>query len=245
MSQGIGVPLALDGFQQKDPNIRRMFTFDTETLDTYWKTDQASTTDPVILDNQENGVVELVTAATALDRSVMASQRAYRVDRGGILVMYRVALQTNIASKRVFFGISDDNAADEDPFALDGSDVLTATAGDAVGFLYDSGAATAQWRTCAVKATVVPDGLGFTGSATLQDGTTLAPVAGTFQNLAIHIDAEGTAVFFINDIQIGGKVENAVTESTLMCLRAQIATLNSDARGAIMEKAGLAYVTNE
>jgi hypothetical protein len=143
------------------------------------------------------GVVRLVTgddagATMALNGVQLEAATNWRPSDGGVVfeASVRISAITNIC---VFFGLTDQAAALEMPFTLAALDVLTANATDAVGFLFDTGAATDTIWLCGVAADV----------AGTHQNIGVAFVAATFQTLRIEVDAIGTAKFYIAGRLVG------------------------------------------
>lgn len=111
-----------------------------------------------------------------------------------------------ITSLALFLGFTDQTAALEFPFTLGGSDALTSNATDAVGFLFDTAADTDKWFLVGVANNV---------DATKQN-TGYAPVVDTYETLRVDVDANGTATFYRNNVQVGVPMKSAVTPSVAL-----------------------------
>jgi hypothetical protein len=106
----------------------------------------------------------------------------------------------DITNVCIFCGLGDQNAALEMPFTLAAGDALTSNATDAVGVLFDTNAATDNWWLVGVKTDV----------DAVKQNTGAAPVTNAHQLWRIEIDAAGSATFFLNDVQVGAAMANAV-----------------------------------
>lgn len=82
-----------------------------------------------------------------------------------------------------------------------GGNGFTGNANDAVGFLFDTTMTSAHWWTIGAKGGVLSAG---------QD-TGLAPVAATYDVLAISVDQLGNATFFMNKQLVGVLAPNSIT----------------------------------
>lgn len=111
----------------------------------------------------------------------------------------RLSAITNIC---VFAGFTDQIAALEMPFTIAGN-TLTSNATDAVGFLFDTAATTANVKLVGVKNDV---------DAVHQDSAN-APVAATFITLRVEVDVNERATFFINGKQVGSLMSLAVAKT--------------------------------
>lgn len=83
---------------------------------------------------------------------------------------------------------------------------FTGNANDAVGFVFDVTMTSAHWWLIGNKAGVLAAG---------QDST-FAPVAATYDQLAISVDQLGNANFFRNGAQVGVTMANAVTPTVAL-----------------------------
>lgn len=234
------VPLALDGFQINDRAVRRFDRFDGAALNEYWTVDQG-TDNAVLVAGIEGGRVALVTGVDINDSSILSGALNMRCDRGPITLVWRVRIDTELEDKALFVGIHDNITTDEMPFAIDGSDVITGlAAADSVGFIVDDAALTKRWAIVANKAGTVHSGSSILGGGTLQDGTSLTPTAGTYQNLALHINELGDVQFYINDLQVGS-LKAAITTTVLTALMANLDTAGATAETADISLAFLEY----
>jgi hypothetical protein len=152
--------------------------------------------DPAI-SSAECGVALLTTGAGDGSATEDASQLVLHVpvqaDSGNLVFETRLHINTAITNVSVFAGFTD-NTAREEPFS-NAADVITSTATDGCGFLYDTDATTDEWWMVAADGDADD-----AGNATL--GT--APVADIYQTLRMEVSSDGaTITFFINGTQAG------------------------------------------
>jgi hypothetical protein len=143
-------------------------------------------------------------ATMALNGAQLSGPPSVRVGAVGGTSKVTFCFQTFIADITtvcIFCGLSDQNAALEMPFTLAAADALTSNATDAVGILFDTGAATDNVWFVGVKADV---------DATKQN-TGAAPSTVAHQLWRIEIDQTGSATLFLNDVQVGTPMANAVS----------------------------------
>lgn len=107
-----------------------------------------------------------------------------------------------ITTFAIFAGFTNQVAALQMPInGAGGGNGFTGTAADAVGFVFDTTMTTADWWMIGNKASAL---------ATGQD-VGAAPVAATYEQLAISVDQLGNASFFRNGNQVGVTMPNAIT----------------------------------
>src|SRR5579859_3144960 len=78
---------------------------------------------------------------------------------------------------------------------------FTVVANDCVGWLFDTSMANPNWWMVGCKA----------GVATAGQNSGFAPVAATYDQLAVSVDQLGNATFFRNGTQVGATAANSVT----------------------------------
>lgn len=151
----------------------------------------AQALDPAI-NLQSGGVVRLTTGdadgTTANDGSQLVMAVPVLAQSGGLVFETRLHINTAITTVSVFAGLTDSTALEE-AFS-NSADVITSTATDGVGFLYDTDATTDEWWAVAVDS-----GTDDTGNAT----SGIAPVADTYQVLRIEVSADGGTIRFFID----------------------------------------------
>lgn len=173
------------------------FNYQTITeADTPWILNSgadAQAIDPAI-NAQERGVIRLTTGDAdgtfANDGSQFACHIPVQADSGGLVFETRLHINTAITDVSVFAGLTDSTSLEE-AFS-NSADVITSTASDGCGFLYDTDATTDDWWTVAVDTDVDDTGNASSGTA---------PVADTYQILRLEVSADGnTVTFYINGV---------------------------------------------
>lgn len=221
---GGSVPLALDGRRFIDPVHRIRDHFRGGRLHTHWLNVGTAGAVQAVAE----GVFRLITAAGANDRSMLVSTLACIPQNGPIYMGAKLNLVATLTDLKVFIGITD-SIADEAVLDIDGSDVLTAVADDAAGFLYDDNAATKRWMKAAVNATVVNTNAAFVAAAN-------APVADTDQWLSISVDQKGNVFFEINDLMVG-RFELAIDPAVPITPIIMLETTNSSIENVDIDSA--------
>lgn len=141
----------------------------------------------------------------AADWSQLNSALQWRADSGNLSFQTRVKLAA-ITSCSCFVGLTDTVALEQAIESAASGNTVTTTATDAVGFFFDSRMTTLQWWAGGVKADV--DATHF--------ATGKAPVAATYDVLRVELSAAGHATFYVNGVQVGQTMQNAVTPTVLM-----------------------------
>lgn len=164
----------------------------------------AQALDPVIVAG-EGGMIRLTTGdadgTTANDGSQFVCAVPMQADSGGLYAETRLHINTAITTVSVFFGFTDSTALEE--AFTNAADVITSTATDACGFLYDTDATTDAWWALAVDTDVDDTGNASTG---------VAPVADTYQVLRVEVSADGNTVkFFINGALVATRSAGGVS----------------------------------
>lgn len=166
------------------------------------------------------GTIGNTTASMAVSGVQLDSGLSWQADQGGLDFQARVKLSriTNIA---VFLGFTDQTAALEMPInSAASADTFTTTATDAVGVMFDTSMATANWWLTGVANDV---------DATMQNSA-IAPVAATYETWRVAVTAAGVATFFRNGLQVGTSITGAVTPG--IPLTPVIAAFNRTTTGA-------------
>lgn len=157
----------------------------------------------------EDGVVRL-TAGNSVTVSEGCSSLTlglnFKADSGGLYMACRIKNVTAVTNRALFVGFTDVLATTtlEEPITLNVV-TITATADNAVGFVYDTNATNDTWHKQGVKAT----------TATATANTAVAPTADTYQWLELFVDSSGNATFYIDGVSYGS-VANAVTATTAL-----------------------------
>ncbi len=152
------------------------------------------------------GKVGDTTASMAVSGVQLDSGLDWKANQGDVVFQARVktGIITNIA---IFIGLTDQVAALEMPIhSAASANTITTNADDAVGFFFDTSMTADTWWLAGVKATT---------DATHQN-TGFAPVADTYETFRIELGADGSAVFYRNGVQVGTKMDNAVTATVAL-----------------------------
>jgi hypothetical protein len=185
----------------------------------------AGGSDPAIAAVRVGGEIDCVTGGTTADGSELQFAHPVTCDLGGLIFEARVKLSA-ITSVKVFIGLTD-VASYEHPFSIDNADAVTATADDAVGFVFDTTAATDKWFCCAVDSTTVDTGSGV---------TTAVPVATTYQTFRIALNSTGTALdFYVNGSLVKTLSAAGVSPNVSLYPTICISELNNSARTAVVD----------
>lgn len=154
-----------------------------------------------------NGTIRGTTGATTTTMAGSGIQvdghLNFEADSQGLEFGVRVKMSavTNIA---IFVGLTNQVAALQIPAnGTGGGNGVTKNANDCVGFLYDTTMTTKDWYGVGVKGGVV---------GTVQDSGA-APVAATYDDMFVQVDATGAASFFLNGVAVGSLLANAVTKT--------------------------------
>ena len=164
---------------------------------------------PAALAGISRGVVRMTTgddaaATMAVNGVQLVSAAQWQTSNGGLVFEARARISA-ITLAQFFVGLTDTLAL-EAPFTLAAGDVLTATASDAVGFLFDTAADTDTWWLVG----------GANNVAATKQNTGLSPAASTNETFRIEMTAAGVATFYRNGSQIGTAMTGAVTAATLL-----------------------------
>lgn len=112
-----------------------------------------------------------------------------------------------ITTQAIFVGFTNQVAALQMPInGAGGGNGFTANAADAVGWLFDTTMTNANWWAIGAKASALAAG----------QNSGVAPVAATYDQLAISVDQLGNATFFRNGAQVGVTMANAVTPTVAL-----------------------------
>lgn len=177
-----------------------------------WKltegTDSATST-AAILAGGIGGVLRLTTgdagSGIAADGNQLSQNHLMWQASNGSLVFETRVKMSAITTCYAFIGFTDQVASLEAPIISAGSaNTITTNASDAVGFMFDTRMTDDNWWLTGVKGDT---------DATHQD-TTYAPVAGTYETFRIEVTADGDAVFYRNGLQVGTRMDDAITAAT-------------------------------
>lgn len=169
----------------------------------------ALTSDAAILAGGVGGVLRLTSgdAGTgfAADGEVVNQALQWRAANGNLCVEVRAKLSA-IANCGFFFGFTDTLAFELPVESAASADLITTTATDAVGFMFDTRMTTDNVWLVGVKADV---------DAVKQDSL-WAPVAAQYATFRIETTSDGRASFFINGVQVGTEMVNALTATVAL-----------------------------
>lgn len=183
------------------PTPRLFDDFLGDVLDDKWDSDKGSDSDAVVatISAATGGVVRLTTGndtqtTMAVDGVQIDSGLNWIANAGGLVFEARIKMAT-VTSIAIFVGLTDRQGTLEMPInAVSTSDnLLTTTATDAVGFMFDTFALTDKWLLVGVKSDT---------DRTAVD-TTIAPVLAVYDTLRIEVDSSGNATFFLNGVNMG------------------------------------------
>jgi len=168
----------------------------------------SSTSDGGIVEGV-NGVYRLTAGdsagSVAADYAQLNSALGWKANQGGLRLAARIALGS-IASASCFFGFTDTKSLEGPIYASGTANGLTSDASDAVGFMFDTAMTDDTWWLVGVKGDT---------DATAQN-TTIAPVAATYETLAVELDTSGNARFWRNGALLGNVMTNALTATVAL-----------------------------
>ena len=163
----------------------------------------SATSDAAILAGGIGGVLRVTTgdAGTGLAADLIQLTQAlqWQASNGGLAIEARLKLSA-ITTCYAFIGFTDVVTLEAPVIAATGT-TITTNATDAVGFLFDTGFTTDNWKLVGVATDV---------DATFQDAG-VAPVADTYAVFRIEVSSAGVATFFYNGVQVGTALSGAVT----------------------------------
>jgi hypothetical protein len=175
----------------------------------YTEGTDGATAGAAILAGGIGGVLRVTTGdagtGNAADGACLAAELQWKASNGGLVAEARVKVDA-LTNFLLFFGFTD-VATLEAPIESAGSvNTLTSNGSNSVGFMFDSRMTDDNFWMVGVKADV---------DATHQDSD-VAPVAGTYNTLRVELDKLGNATFYIDGVQVGEVVNNAVTAATAL-----------------------------
>ena len=186
-------------------------SFEDGTININWTLNKGSDAQAVNFANVagDPGYVRGVTGdagtGTAADAVSITGPLSFAPATSEVFFAARVKLSA-ITTVAFFIGLTDALASTlEMPFTLS-TTTFTSNATDAVGFLFDTAATTDTIRCCGVATDV----------DVAHYDSSLAPVADTYMNFAIKVDANGKAYFYINGTLITS-IAACVTPATSLC----------------------------
>lgn len=190
--------------------VRSFDDFNRKAIDTtnLWNANADAGGTAFAINTQVNGVVRGTGDGTDGDITNLIDNVIYRASAGGpLIVEWRAKAVTSLADGESFIGATD-ATTDENSIQVSTTDTQTDAASDAAGFCY-TGAGTANWKACAVKADSSR-----TPVACNKGGAT-TPVVGTYQTFRIVINADGDVDYYINGIW-QARIDDGVTAGTLL-----------------------------
>lgn len=202
------------GAQIVFPSPRHVALFDDFTGDVvadqwnYAEGSDTTTADGAIQEGV-NGVFLLTSGdsagSVAADGALLNSALSWKASQDELRFVARVKL-ASIASVSCFIGFTDTKALEQPIYSAASSNTLTSDATDAVGWMFDTSMASANWWLTGVKADT---------DASAQNSA-VAPAADSYETLGIAVDAYGTAKFFRNGVPVGDAMANAVSPSVAL-----------------------------
>lgn len=160
-----------------------------------------------------NGSVRLTTGASAtatmaVNGSQLDSALNWEATENGLRAEFRIGNASSVANLSLFFGFTNEKGTLQMPLNGAAADAIVANAADAVGFLYDTANATQTFFGVGSKASAVAKEAFTEASAAAPGG------AGLFSVYRVEVDLAGNASFYIDGIQVGSILLNAVTPGT-------------------------------
>ena len=190
-------------------------TFDTDDYDIREGTDSATSavTAPGGV-GADNGAIRITTgdagtgyAADGIE--VKGRGKAWTAARGGLVFECRFLMNT-VADMYAFVGFTDNygTVPVEQPLSSTSSaNVITSDAANAVGFMYDTNMADANWWATGVA----------TNTDAVHVDTGIVPVDATYQVFRVEISAAQNAKFFIDGVQVAEVAEAVGNGTEALC----------------------------
>lgn len=210
------------GNQMPLPDTNNFVTFDDfpgATLDQVWQVNKG--TDGAAANFACNGGISgTILGTTGATTTTMAgsgiqvaSHLNYKAQGAGGATApnnleFNARVQLSAATNLVIFvGLTNQVAALQMPIQGSGvGNAFTGNANDAVGFVYDTTMTNPFWYAIGNKATVLAAG----------QSSAKVPVANVYDQLAFSVDQLGNATFFMNGLQFGVTMPNAVTPTVAL-----------------------------
>jgi hypothetical protein len=154
------------------------------------------------------GVLRLTTgdAGTGLaaDMCQITQALQWQASNGGLAIEARFKI-SQITECYVFVGFTDTAASLEAPIvSAANADLITTTATDAVGIMFDTRMSTDKWWLVGVAG----------DTDATKENSAVAPVADTWETWRIEVSSTGVATFYRNGSPIGARMSGAVTAAT-------------------------------
>jgi hypothetical protein len=182
-----------------------------DVLQDPWNVVEGADTDgtQVVLTGGVGGVLQLTSGnddangTQATDASGVTSFLNWQASNGGLAMEARVKL-SRITLAYMFVGFTDVISAELPVISAASADTITTNASDGVGVMFDTNMTTDTLWFVGVKGDA---------DATKQN-LAVAPVADDYMTIRIEVDAGGGAMVYINGVQFGAYLANAVTPAT-------------------------------
>ena len=174
------------------------FLYQTLTeIDTYWILNHGS--DPTAQDPtvnlQQSGVIRCVSGdadgTVAADGSQIVMSIPVVAEQGDLIFETILKILSDVTQISVNAGFTDSTSLEE-PFS-NASDIITSICTDGACFVYDDGATTKEWFSCAVNNNTDDTRNGATGNS---------PTADTWQTLRIEVSENGENIKFYIDKEL-------------------------------------------
>lgn len=185
--------------------------------------------------DETGGMIRLSSSTTDNENVVWRGSPLTPSD-GGLFIEAKVKLVSiTIGAYNVGFSDVLDLTTPVLPFEFSGT-TLTTAAVDGAAFLFDVDATTDVWRIGAVDTNVDTLNSAITDFGTIADTGGVAPVADVFDVLRVEVEANGTARFVKNGIEVN-KTRLAVTPTAIL-----FPYVMAEARSAATAIVEVAYV---
>lgn len=211
------LPVQIQDVLKNIPVNRRIYRlwddFDGDLLDAGWDVKLGSDGScAVAVTPGKNGLVRLSSGANAAGDMVTNGAQLHRAltfyaENGNLSFEARV-LVSSLANAAYYIGFTDQVAALEMPFTIGASDAITSNASNAVGFCEDSASDADNIFFVGVKDDV--------DAVAQNSGVDFPAGASAFITYRVEISADGTAYFYINDVQVGRSMANAVNPAVAL-----------------------------
>lgn len=162
------------------------------------------------------GQVTMVTGAAndAQDKTVMS---LILVAKGSLVSLGKTVFETRVSFSAITgcswgFGLGDvlANATEVANYTVNSGTVADdAGIANAVSFVFDTDATTAEWQACSTNGSTV-------GNSAAEDPLGVLPAVNTYQTLRIEVDASGDARFYVNGVLEASRALAVATTSLLI-----------------------------
>lgn len=188
---------------------------------TLWSAVSGTTAKAPVVTVSNSGVVSMTTgtvANTASGQAQLSGQAIFLPSKGGMSMEASVAPQATTSST-IFVGFTD-TAALELPAYVNGTSA-TATATNAVGFVYTTSATNLTWQGVGVKDDVTKTVVNTSVSAT----------TGFNNVLRVDVDSSGNADFYVNGVwkkRIASAVSASIPLSPIVAIQPTAASVTNN-----------------